>query len=81
MSSLPLNPGDSGPLVQQMQGALVAKGFFIGPAGADGNFNDDTLTALETFQDNDALPVQALCDQQCWTALGLPGPESSASAA
>jgi peptidoglycan hydrolase-like protein with peptidoglycan-binding domain len=74
MAALPLKPGDSGPLVQQMQNALIQKGFSIGSAGADGNFNDDTLNALETFQDGNALPVQPECDQQCWTALGLPGP-------
>ena len=69
--ALPLKPGDTGPMVTQMQNALVAKGFSIGPAGANGIFNPDTLSALEAFQDDDALPVQPLCDQQCWTALGL----------
>ncbi len=70
------DPGDSGPLVTQMQGALIKKGYSVGPADADGNFNDNTLTALEAFQDDNALPVQSKCDQQCWTALGLPGTES-----
>jgi peptidoglycan hydrolase-like protein with peptidoglycan-binding domain len=70
--ALPLKPGDTGPMVTQMQNALVAKGFSIGPAGANGIFNPDTLSGLEAFQDDNALPVQPLCDQQCWTALGLP---------
>jgi hypothetical protein len=61
-------------MVTQMQNAIIGKGFSVGPAGANGVFNEDTLTGLEAFQDNDALPVQPLCDQQCWTALGLPGP-------
>jgi peptidoglycan hydrolase-like protein with peptidoglycan-binding domain len=74
MAGLPLVPGDTGPLVTQMQGALVAKGFSVGPSGPTGTFDDDTLTALEAFQDNNALPVQPKCDQQCWTALGLAGP-------
>jgi peptidoglycan hydrolase-like protein with peptidoglycan-binding domain len=74
MASLPLVPGDTGPMVQQMQGAIIAKGFSVGPAGADGDFNSDTLSGLQAFQDDNALPVQAKCDQQCWTALGLPGP-------
>jgi peptidoglycan hydrolase-like protein with peptidoglycan-binding domain len=74
MAGLPLVPGDSGDLVKQMQGAIIKNGFSCGPAGADGNFNSDTLTGLEAFQDNNALTVQAKCDQQCWTALGLPGP-------
>jgi hypothetical protein len=68
-------PGDSGPLVTRMQGALIKKGYWAGPVGADGNFSDDTLTALEAFQDDSALPVQRTCDQQCWNALGLSVPE------
>jgi peptidoglycan hydrolase-like protein with peptidoglycan-binding domain len=74
MASLPLEPGDTGELVTAMQNAIVAKGYFIGAAGADGTFNDDTLGALEAFQDNEALPVQPLCDETCWNALGLPWP-------
>jgi hypothetical protein len=77
MSELPLVPGDSGALVVQMQGALIKNGYSCGAAGANGDFNDDTLTALEAFQDNSALPVQAECDQECWTALGLPGPDAA----
>jgi len=71
---LPLRPGDTGPMVKDMQNALIKNGFSVSAAGADGNFNDDTLMGLEAFQDNNALPVQALCDLQCWTALGLPPP-------
>jgi peptidoglycan hydrolase-like protein with peptidoglycan-binding domain len=70
--ALPLKPGDTGPMVTQMQNAIIAKGFSVGPAGANGIFNPDTLSGLEAFQDDNALPVQPLCDQQCWTALGLP---------
>jgi peptidoglycan hydrolase-like protein with peptidoglycan-binding domain len=66
--------GDSGALVTQLQGALIKKNYSVGSAGANGNLNDDTLTALEAFQDDNALPVQPKCDQQCWTALGLAGP-------
>jgi peptidoglycan hydrolase-like protein with peptidoglycan-binding domain len=74
MAGLPLNPGDTGPMVTQMQSAIIGKGYSVGPGGATGTFNDDTLTGLMAFQDNDALPVQPFCNQQCWTALGLPGP-------
>jgi peptidoglycan hydrolase-like protein with peptidoglycan-binding domain len=68
---LPLKPGDTGEMVTAMQNALIKKGFFVGEAGANGTFNDETLGGLEAFQDNSALPVQPLCDQECWTALGL----------
>ena len=78
MNQLPLKPGDSGDLVKQMQEALTKKGFSTGPEGANGNFNNDTLTALQAFQDDNALPVQPECNQKCWTALGLPGPITQA---
>lgn len=74
MASLPLKPGDTGELVTAMQNALVAKGYSIGVAGADGTFNDETLVALETFQDDESLSIQPLCDETCWTTLGLPWP-------
>jgi Putative peptidoglycan binding domain len=75
IADLPLVAGDSGPLVTQLQGALIEKGYWVGPAGADGKFDAGTLTALGAFQDNNALPMQPGCDQQGWTSLGLSGPE------
>jgi hypothetical protein len=36
------------------------------------------LVGLQAFQDGAALPVKPECDQQCWTALGLPGPQEGA---
>jgi peptidoglycan hydrolase-like protein with peptidoglycan-binding domain len=71
MNGLPLVPGAKGSLVRKMQLALIKKGYSVGPKGANGNFDPDTLVALEAFQDNDALPVQPKCDDQCWQALGL----------
>lgn len=75
MEDLPLRAGDSGPLVTRLQGALIKNGYSVGLAGADGNLNDDALAALGGFQDNNALPMQPSCDQECWTALGLSRPE------
>jgi hypothetical protein len=75
-AGLPLVPGVCGPLVTQMQGKLIEKGYSVGPADADGNFNDNTLTALEAFLDDNALSMQPKCDRQCWTALRLPEPGS-----
>ena len=71
MAGLPLRPGDTGPMVTQMQNALTGKGFSV---GANGVFDPSTTDALESFQGDNALPTQALCDQKCWTALGLSGP-------
>jgi peptidoglycan hydrolase-like protein with peptidoglycan-binding domain len=63
------------PATQGIQLALIKKGYWIGYPGADGSFNEATITALNTFQDNNALSVQLTCDQQCRTALrGSPWP-------
>ena len=72
-ATIALFPGDDGRLLAQMQGALARKGYSVGSGGTDGN--DNTLSALEAFQSDNALPVQPKCDQQCWTALGLPDPQ------
>ena len=56
---LPLRPGDQGPMVRQMQNALIKKGFSVGTMGADGDFGQATLTGLTTFQDDNALPGTA----------------------
>jgi peptidoglycan hydrolase-like protein with peptidoglycan-binding domain len=74
MAGLPLRPGDTGDLVTKMQTALVDNGFSVGSTGADGSFNNDTLKALESFQDGSGVPVQPFCDLNCWRALHLPGP-------
>jgi len=72
-----LVPGDRGDAVKQMQRALIAKGYSCGKAGIDGIFGSDTLTALEAFQDNEALTVQPKCDEATWSALGLPGTQTA----
>jgi len=71
---LPLDPGDIGPLVTEMQKALIAKGYSVGPKGPTGKFEESTTTALEAFQDNAALKVRPRCDEECWSALGLQKP-------
>jgi peptidoglycan hydrolase-like protein with peptidoglycan-binding domain len=64
-----LAPGSTGDMVSALQYALIANGYSVGPAGANGTFDDDTTNALRTFQDDHALPVQPLCDTATWTAL------------
>jgi hypothetical protein len=73
---LPIISSDHGLRVKRMQNALVSRGYFIGSAGADGDFNEDTMSALGAFQDNSALPVEPQCDQQCWTELRVSDPKS-----
>jgi peptidoglycan hydrolase-like protein with peptidoglycan-binding domain len=69
MANPPLAPGATGDMVRAMQNALIAKGYSIGPTGADGKFGKDTTAALEAFQGDNALPVRPLCDDATWAAL------------
>ena len=46
---LPLRPGDKGPMVRQMQNALIKQGFSVGTMGADGDFGPATVTGLTAF--------------------------------
>jgi peptidoglycan hydrolase-like protein with peptidoglycan-binding domain len=75
MPHLPIISSDSGLRVKRLQEALISRGYYIG-AVADGDFNEDTIAALGTFQDNNALPVEPQCDQQCWTELRVSDPKS-----
>ena len=47
--------GDNGTLVKQMQEKLIKLGYFVGTAGADGDFGQNTLKALKYFQSNHGL--------------------------
>jgi peptidoglycan hydrolase-like protein with peptidoglycan-binding domain len=71
MAKIPkLAPGATGEMVMALQHALMANGF--SPGSFDGKFGSQTLSALQTFQDSNALPVKAECDKACWAAL-MPG--------
>ncbi|MGC2775743.1 MAG: peptidoglycan-binding domain-containing protein [Bradyrhizobium sp.] len=70
MAMAPLKLGDTGNMVKALQLALIAHGNSVGPSGATGTFDENTLTAMEAFQDGAAIPVQATCDKTTWTALG-----------
>jgi peptidoglycan hydrolase-like protein with peptidoglycan-binding domain len=69
MANPPLAPGATGDMVKALQNALLANGYSVGSTGADGTFDDETLAALQSFQGDNALPVQSLCDKACWDAL------------
>jgi len=59
--------------VKSLQRALVARGFSVGPTGADGVFGTNTQRALQNFQRDRGLPVRydGSIDGQTQAALGL----------
>jgi peptidoglycan hydrolase-like protein with peptidoglycan-binding domain len=57
-------------MVRALQYALIANGYSVGGAGANGTFGEETTSALQAFQGDSALPVRLLCDKATWAALG-----------
>lgn len=57
-----INRGDDGPAVKDVQNRLIAKGFDLGPRGADGDFGRFTQTAVMRFQNANNLPVNGIVD-------------------
>lgn len=59
-----LQKGDEGDEVKTMQTMLIACGYSCGSYGADGDFGDDTLKALKSFQSDNNLVVDGLYGEQ-----------------
>lgn len=59
-----LRNGDVGPRVSEVQTLLVAKGYFVGPTGVDGDFGNTTESAVRAFQAEEGLPVTGIVDDE-----------------
>lgn len=71
-NSIPaLRKGDSGPQVSEAQTWLVARGYFVGPGGVDGDFGNATENALKAFQRDNGLPVTGILDDETEERLRL----------
>jgi peptidoglycan hydrolase-like protein with peptidoglycan-binding domain len=65
-----LRAGDSGSCVVTLQRALIAKGYSVGSAGADGTFGSGTALGVRRFQlDHVALKIDAVVGQSTWGVL------------
>lgn len=64
---LPLERGDSGDGVRQVQLLLTTAGYEPGPI--DGIFGPLTETAVEVFQDAENLAITGIVDEATWDAL------------
>ena len=56
-----LRKGDRGEAVQEMQEALIERGYDLGKWGADGIFGKQTLKAVKAFQRDCGLKVDGIC--------------------
>jgi uncharacterized protein (TIGR02594 family) len=61
---------------KEIQAALVANGFDVGPAGADGDIGPNTIKAIESFQRAKGLAVDGLAGPK--TQVALKGETSAA---
>jgi putative chitinase len=59
-----LRKGDFGPRVSEVQTWLIAKGFFVGPLGVDGDFGNATEHAIKAFQAEEGLHVTGIVDDE-----------------
>lgn len=62
--------GDTGSCVRVLQSALIAKGYTVGAAGADGSFGGATDNAVKRFQHDYAfLAIDGIVGQMSWNTL------------
>lgn len=73
-----MRKGDTGPDVQEMQEALIERGYPLRKFGADGDFGDETMVALKAFQEDHGIDWGSLgahVSQKTLDALMWDAPE------
>ena len=79
-----LKRGDGGDDVRDLQRRLVAAGFPVGEAGADGDFGAGTEAAVRAYQAGAGLPVTGVVDLRTdaalWVAAGAGDADAAARA-
>ena len=61
--------GSTGAAVEQLQEMLIAQGYSCGKWGADGDFGNDTLQAVKSYQRDHGLDVDSEVGPMTWAAL------------
>lgn len=61
--------GSTGAAVEQLQEMLIAQGYSCGKWGADGDFGNDTLQAVKSYQRDHGLEVDGEVGPITWAAL------------
>lgn len=64
-----LKKGSTGAAVKALQILLIGYGYSCGKWGADGDFGSGTENALECFQEDNGLVVDAKCGPKTWAKL------------
>ena len=64
-----LKNGSEGEQVKNLQRLLIAKGYTLKKYGADGDFGNETETAVRSFQKINGLGVDGIVGQHTWNKL------------
>lgn len=64
-----LRQGDTGSPVEAMQSLLEGRGYSVGRYGIDGDFGNDTASALRSYQQYHGLVSDAVCGVKTWSKL------------
>lgn len=66
-----IRPGSRNAKVRSIQNQLIAKGYSVGPTGADGVYGYKTTHAVRRFQAKNGLLVDGIAGPKTLRALGL----------
>ena len=64
-----IRKGSKGGAVKLLQEALLRMGYPLPKYGADGDFGNETLTALKAFQQDNGLNADGVCGPKTWEKL------------
>ena len=70
-----LRKGDKGPYVTLAQTELIQRGYALPKYGADGDFGNETLSAVKAFQKDHGLTADGVIGPATWEALDGTEPE------
>lgn len=69
-----IRKGDKGPVVRLAQDLLIKKGYSLPKYGADGDFGNETLSAVKAFQKANGLTADGVIGAKTWAKLQEDGP-------
>ena len=64
-----LRKGSNGAAVKELQELLLARGYSLPNYGADGDYGNETVTAVKKFQKDNGLDVDGICGSKTWAAI------------
>ena len=64
-----IRKGDKGPVVRFAQELLIKKGYSLPKYGADGDFGNETLSAVKAFQKANGLTADGVIGSKTWEKL------------